>query len=304
LIGYKGAPFQLLCQSDLFRLVYLDDTGAVFVKASEMTTPALDCRTAKLTTPVESASSDERYRFWVAAGWLYYNLGRPLEALEAFDRARAIFDEDPFWYQMYGLTLALDGKLDEAEKYLRTAIALRPSPQNLDALAILVSKRGRYAEAMDLYKESAARAGSDAWNEWLFYSETALNARLAQDALGAADRALEEFPFVGAAAPLGTLYSVRLQRVRGIALLALDQPARAAEALQQAADAAPSGTRLQETLYLWLTDAYYQSGRRMDARLALDRSKALAATRGGEESAADDPNNKRRKELEELLIHR
>jgi tetratricopeptide (TPR) repeat protein len=299
-IGYKGAPFSLLCQSSLFRLAYLDDTAAVFVKASEMTTPALDCRTVQLTPPAESAPSivgmGDRYHFWVNAGWLYYNLGRLPEALEAFDRARAIFDGDAFWYQMYGLTLAQEGRLDEAEKYLRYSIALRLSPQNIDPLAILVSKRGHYKEAMDLYKQSAARAGSDAWNEWLFYSETALNARSAQDALWGADRALEEFPFVGAAAPLGTLYSVRLQRVRGIALLALDQPAKAADALQQAADAAPAGSLLQETLYLWLTDASYRSGRRSDARLALDRSKALAATR-----EADGPNNKRRKELEELL---
>jgi tetratricopeptide (TPR) repeat protein len=245
---------------------------------------------------------EDRYRFWINAGWLYYNLGRAPEALAAFDQARAIFDGSAFWYQMYGLTLALEGHTDVAETYLRTAIDLRPSPQNIDPLAILLTKRGRYKEAMDLYEQSAARAGSDAWNEWLFYSETALDARLAPEALSAADRALQEFPFQGAAAPLGTLYSVRLQRVRGIALLALDQPAQAADALQKAADAAPPGSRLQETLYLWLTDAYYRSGRRRDARLALDRANALAATHGGLGSPNnDDPNNARRKELEELL---
>jgi hypothetical protein len=111
-IGYKGAPFGLLCQSGLFRLAYLDDTAAVFVKASEMTTPALNCRTVQLTPAAESASPEDRYHFWVDAGWLYYNLGRPPEALEAFDRARAIFDGGAFWYQMYGLTLAQEGKVD------------------------------------------------------------------------------------------------------------------------------------------------------------------------------------------------
>jgi DNA-binding SARP family transcriptional activator len=66
---------------------------------------------------------------------------------------------------------------------------------------------------------------------------------------------------------------------------------------------------LQETLYLRLADAYYQSGRRADARTALDRANGLAAMLGENGNSGSNENDgkyssgnaERRQRLEWLL---
>jgi DNA-binding SARP family transcriptional activator len=109
------------------------------------------------------------------------------------------------------------------------------------------------------------------------------------------------------AASLGRTFTARMQGIRGDALLYLYQAPKAVDALEQGARAAPAGTMLQETMYLRLADAYYQSGRRSDARTTLDRANALAAALGNDGknvddgSAPDAANDERRKQLEWLL---
>jgi tetratricopeptide (TPR) repeat protein len=234
----------------------------------------------KLTSPPESAPAEYRYHFWINAALLYYNLRRAEEAIQAFDRARAIFDGDSTWYAQYAEVLAFQGKFDGAEKNFRTSIALRPAPTNLDALADLLNNRGRYDEALDVYAQAAARSGSDAWDVWLAYSETALSAGRPQAALDAIERVVADNPFHGSAEAIGRGLAVRCLTVKGAALLALLRPTEAIAVLHEAMHVATSDPQVQGPLLVSVADAYWQTGRRAEARQAFDEARALGMEKG------------------------
>jgi tetratricopeptide (TPR) repeat protein len=150
------------------------------------------------------------------------------------------------------------------------------------------------------------------YEAWSALAPTALLAGRPKEALQAAERALEDSPFHGEAESLGRAFTARMQGVRGDALLYLFQAPKAVDALREGVRAAPDGTPLQETMYLRLADAYYQSGRHADARIALNRANALAAawqkngnvndsTDAKNDKADDSANAERRKRLEWLL---
>jgi tetratricopeptide (TPR) repeat protein len=279
-IGYRGARFDTFCKSPLFKLAYLDETAAVWVKTEDMTTPPLDCATVKLTPPPESAPAEYRYHFWINAGTLYYNLRRGPEAIEALDRARAIFDGDATWYQEYAEVLAFQGKYDEAETAVRTSIALHPAPTNLDTLATMLKNRGRYDEALEYFSQGAARSGSDAWDEWLGYAETAITAGRPQDALDAIDRVLRGSPFHGSAEMLGRGLVARCMTFKGMALLMMLRSTEAVAAFQEAMRLATSDPQVQGPLQVGVADAYWQTGRREEARRAFEEAKAMGMEHG------------------------
>jgi tetratricopeptide (TPR) repeat protein len=279
-IGYRGARFDKFCKSDQFKLAYLDETAAVFVKAADLTTPPLDCATVTLTPPPETAPAEYRYHFWINAGVLYYNLRRAPEAIAALDRARAIFGGDATWYSEYAEVQAYQGHFAEAEENFRKSIALRPAPTNLDALADLLTNRGRYDEALDIYTQAAARSGSDAWDVWLAYAQTALSAGRPQAALDAVDRVVAGSPFHGSAEAIGRGLTARCWTYRGMALLVLLRSNEAIAAFREAMHVATSDPQVQGPLLVGVADAYWQTGRRAEARQAFEEAKALGMENG------------------------
>jgi tetratricopeptide (TPR) repeat protein len=279
-IGYRGARFDKFCKSDQFKLAYLDETAAVFVKTADLTTPPLDCDTVTLTPPPETAPAEYRYHFWINAGVLYYNLRRAPEAIAALDRARAIFDGDPTWYSEYAEVQAYQGHFAEAESDFRKSIALRPAPTNLDALADLLTNRGRYDEALDIYTQAAERSGPDAWDVWLAYAQTALSAGRPQAALDAVDRVVAGNPFHGSAEAIGRGLTARCWTYRGMALLVLLRSNEAVAAFREAMHVATSDPQVQGPLLVGVADAYWQTGLRVEARQAFEQAKALGMEKG------------------------
>jgi tetratricopeptide (TPR) repeat protein len=274
-IGYRGARFDMFCKSNVFKLAYMDETASVFVRASDITTAPLNCDTVTLPPPPESAPAAHRYHFWINAGTLYYNLRRPQEALQAYDRARAIFDGDATWYQEYAEVLASQRKFDEAEKYLRKSIELRPASVNMHVLAELLEAQKRHAEALEWYSKAASRAGSDAWSEWLSFSEAAIAAGRPQDALDAIERVFAGSPYHGPAEMIGRGLLARCYTLKGMALLALLRPTDSIAALHEAMRLATTDPNVQGPLQVGVADAYWQTGRRVEARRAFDEAKKM-----------------------------
>jgi tetratricopeptide (TPR) repeat protein len=309
-IGYSTLPLRKACDSTLLRLVYFDETAAVFVLTSALTpamnAPALDCQTAPIAPPPPDADTSARYRYWSNAARLFNVLKRSADAEHAIAEARAIFDRDAGLHLDIARLRKDQDQPREAERAYREVVEMAPYASYWEELGDFLASQERHNEARQCYWQAVAHAYRP-YEAWASLAPSALLAGRPAEALLAADRALEDSPFHGSAASLGRTFTARMQGIRGDALLYLYQAPKAVEALEKGVSVAPPGTRLQETMYLRLADAYYQSGRRADARAALDRANALAKTLGSDEkngsdgNTSDAVNDERRKRLEWLL---
>jgi Flp pilus assembly protein TadD len=313
-MGYGTLPLRKACESPLLHLVYLDETAAVFVLASDRAAagklPALDCKTAPLPPPTDTAVP-ARFRYWTNAARLFGVLARPADAEHAIQQASLIFEHDPALHLDLARLRADQERPAEAEREYRKVVELAPYASYWEEFGDFLSSQERFNEARQCYWQAVAHAYRP-YKAWASLAPSALLAGRAAEALLAADRALEESPFHGAAESLGATFVARMQGVRGDALLYLFQAPKAVSALELGLRSAPAGTRLQETMYLRLADAYYQSGRQADARAALNQANALASTLGNASAAkegttadngaaAQRVNDERRQRLEWLL---
>ena len=274
--GYGGLPVKAFCDSDEFRLAYVDETAVVFVDADSLPgLKALDCRSFALNVPSPSASTWDRYQFYANAGKLYFALERDAEAEQAWQHAAAIFPDDSALHLDIGRLRHIQGRLPEAEQEYRQAIQLLPSPASWYALGDLLSHQGRDVEAMECFRESALR-NARPHEAWAALGRSALAAQRPLQALEAANRALETNPYWGAAATAGSGFVARTRAVRGAALLALGEAPAAIDSLEAAVHTAVD-PRLSAGLRLALADAYRQAGRLGDARRSLEEAKKLGA---------------------------
>jgi tetratricopeptide (TPR) repeat protein len=277
--GFGGLPVKSFCESDQFRLVYLDETAAVFVTADSLPMMALgqglDCRTAVLNPPAPSASAWDRYQFYANSGKLYYALERDNEADQAWQQALTIFPDDAALHLDVGQLRHVQGRLGDAEREFRRALDLRPTAVSWYALGDLLTQQGKDLEAMECFQESALRS-TQPHEAWAAMARSALAAQRPLQALAAANRALETSPYVGAVAANGRSFTARTLAVRGAALQALGQGPAAIDSFEAAVRTAVE-PRLSIGLRLALADAYRKAGRIDDARRSLEEAKKLGA---------------------------
>lgn len=276
--GYRGFPLKSFCDSDRVRLVYLDDTAAVFVTpdaAAEAHVPALNCRTAPLEPPASPASSWDRYQFYANAGKLFYALERDTEADQAWEQARAIFDDDSSLHLDIGQLRHAQTRLPDAEREFQQAIRLRPTPTAYYALGNLLSGERRPFEAIEYFHQSALREVRP-HEAWAAMGRSAMDAQRPAQALDCANRALAAHPYRGDATSLGRGFIARTQALRGAALMALGRAPQAVEALEQAVRVSSDPT-FTIGLRLDLCEAYRLAGRLDDARHELSMAKQSGA---------------------------
>jgi tetratricopeptide (TPR) repeat protein len=271
--GGYGVPLRALCDS-AFDLVYLDDAAAIFARRGRHQLPALSCKTA----PVEPSAGAASFHYWANAGKLYYALERDAEADAAWQKARAIFDDDPSLHLDLGQLRHAQGRLPEAEREFRRAIALRGTPTAWYALGDLLLRQGRFAESAACFRESAARsaaphearrAEADAW----------LGAGQPQRALDAAHRALDASPFRGPAASMGRGFTARALLARAAALLALHRAPEAQASLDAAWKLGPQDVSLRLRLHLASAEAASQQGNPAAAQQHLESAEQLRSKR-------------------------
>jgi len=278
-VGYRGASLYKFCNSDRVRLVYLDETAAVFVLASETDLPGIDCQTVKLTPPPESAPEAERYHFLVNTAGIYYQLRRVVDADYAYSRAERMYDQD--WVVHLGIAevRVAQGRWQEAEAEFHRSINIRGSAVNWLGLGAMLMKHHRPLAAMGAFQQSIARE-SEGYKEWSSLGEAAIAAGRPQEALNAAERALASNPWHGPAEELGRSAHCRALIVKGAALLALFRVQEAMATLEEAMKLAPFDPAIQGPLHAGLADAYKQTGRMAEAKKAYQEAKRLGAGEG------------------------
>lgn len=204
--------------------VYLDTHAAIFARVKPETAALLsrlqiDCNKVRFDHPPGIAGyrgRAEAFRYYVNAGYILLDLGRPAEALDSLDHAEGTFSGNAFLHLVRGFALQRLGRWAEADGELSTSSELGSDDAAL-ALAARYDQLGRYADEARILNRVAGRSDRPHWLYLkLGYAQLALGQP--QEALISFDQADKESPYVGDAVPLGEAFRAQLEEGRHRAL--------------------------------------------------------------------------------------
>ena len=160
--GMEHGHLRDFCASDVWRPVYLDEVSAVFVRRTPQTESlirrlAIDCATAPLPAETVFKSHADEFAAYLNAAGVLELLGRNLEALDASDRALAMFPDSVSAHLVRAGALGGMGRRAEAERELLTANALSPTEYTWSDLANFYRSAGRGSDAIAAMKEASER---------------------------------------------------------------------------------------------------------------------------------------------------
>ncbi|MEZ4470414.1 MAG: tetratricopeptide repeat protein [bacterium] len=92
---------------------------------------------------------------WAALGRAYQQQGRPAEAVQAFERARALDIDDPRFPEDYSAALAAAGKIEDARAALQAALARFPTADRWMRLGMLHLREGHLPAARAAFESAA-----------------------------------------------------------------------------------------------------------------------------------------------------
>ncbi len=272
--GIEHGQLKKLCASNTWRPVYLDEVSAVFVRRMPETEALIlrfgvDCTTAPLPAESDFSSRAEEFVAWSNAAGVLTALGRDQEALDAANKALALFPGNVSTRLVKVAALAGVGREADAEKELLTAVALSPSEYTWSDLAEFYRHEGRGTEAIAALQK-AAELQADPQETLLELGYYALNAGHPEDALKALDQA-ERFASSDEKKTSGRgSFAYKLATGRAEAWKQLGDTKRAAAFQEEAVKLAPDAPQP----WLNLAAIYELQGRSADA----DRAKARAAS--------------------------
>jgi Tfp pilus assembly protein PilF len=272
--GIEHGHLRDFCNSNSWKPVYLDEVSAVFVRRSPQTETLIqrfpvDCATAPL--PVETAftSRSEEFAAWANAAVVLQALGRNLDALDASEKALAIFSGSAAAHLARAGALTAMNRPDEAEKELLTITALSPTEYSWSNLASLYRRQSRPSEAIVAMKK-ATELQADPHATLIQLGYYALAAGHPDDAIEAFDEAEHTAPENERKSTGKDSFAYKLATGRAEAWTKMGRPERATQFQEQAVQLAPNSPQP----WLNLAEIYQSAGRSADA----DRAKAHAAS--------------------------
>jgi tetratricopeptide (TPR) repeat protein len=272
--GIEHGPLKELCASSTWRPVYLDEVSAVFVRRTPQTEAliqrlAVNCATAFLPVQTEFNRRADEFAAWVNAAGVLQALGRNLDALDASEKALAMFPGSVSAHLARAGALTMMNRRADAEKELLTAVALNPSEHTWGDLASFYRMEDRASDSIAAMKK-AADLQADPTSTFLQIGYYALNAGHPDDALGAFDEAMHSASAEEKQSTGRGSFAYNLASGRAQAWSKLGDPKQAAFFQEQAVQLAPNTPQP----WLNLAEIYQSQGRSADA----DRAKARAAS--------------------------
>ncbi|HYU46572.1 MAG TPA: hypothetical protein VEK84_10400 [Terriglobales bacterium] len=163
LARYDGAVQFLgpLCNSGTWRLAYLDEVSAVFVRRTS-DRPSLagqlqaGCSTAILPAQALSSTSSTQFQQWANAALVLHVLGRQSEALDASSRALRIFPDSANLHFIRAKILTALGRARQAQAECFAALELEPNDVTWASLADLYWGAGDKIRAVDAMRRAIA----------------------------------------------------------------------------------------------------------------------------------------------------
>jgi tetratricopeptide (TPR) repeat protein len=229
----------------------------------------VDCSTAPLPAETVFSSRSEEFAAYVNAATVLAVLGRNLDALDASEKALAIFPGSVEAHLARAAALTGMNRAAEAEKELLGVIALSPSEYTWSDLASFYRRQGRVTEAIAaMRKATELQANPQAGLVQIGYY--ALNAGHPDDALEAFDKAVRYASSTEKNSTGRGSFAYNVASGRAEAWSRIGDTKRAAFFQEQAVQLAPNAPQP----WLNLAEIYQQEGRAADA----DRAKARAAS--------------------------
>ena len=277
--GLGKFPLQDFCQSLEWKLVYLDDVSAIFVRnrpenGEVIRKLALSCGTAKITPP-EAAQGDslraraERFNYLMNAGSIFYLLSRDKEAASALEQAEQLFPDNPNLHLVKGQFFSATNRSQEAEReYLRVA-ERQPSDVAWYMLARLYSSEHRYGDAVRCIREAVplSRVPHDRLRAlgtlYVYMNQP-------KDALAAFERAERISPYREDSSDLGKQFQAQVAEGRARAYRELNDVDRAVAQQELAVTLNPGNA----AWWAMLADLYQVQGQAEKSSQA--REKALS----------------------------
>ena len=272
--GIANGPLKDFCVSDTWRPVYLDGVSAVFVRRTPQTEALIrrfpvNCATAPLPVETEFSSRTEEFDAWANAAGVLVVLGRNLDALEAADKALAIFPTSVDARLARAGALLGMNRWMEAERELLTAIALSPSAYTWWDLEEFYRKEGRGSEAIAAMRKSV-KLQTDPTSNLMQMGYYALEVGHPDDALEAFDEAVRSASASEKKSTGRGSFAYNVATGRSEAWSKIGDPKRAIAFQEQAVQLAPEAPQP----WLNLAEIYQSQGRSADA----ERAKARAAS--------------------------
>jgi tetratricopeptide (TPR) repeat protein len=284
--GLGSFPLPDYCQSTKWKLVYLDDTGAVFLRnrpenAALLTKFARPCETAALAPPATATGDSyraraERFTYLTNTASIYFLLARDAEADGALREAEALFPENPSLHLVKAQLLQANNHFEEAEREFVRALQSAPSDGGWFALAHLYAAEHRYAEAERCVKNAAALSQM-AYDRWRSLGQLYLVMKEPQEALAAFDRAGRLSPYTGDASEFGAEFNAKLAEGRARSYRAMNDLPRAVAQQEIAVTLTP----MNAARWFALGDLYEAAGEAAKAAGARSRGAALQKQQGG-----------------------
>ncbi len=223
--GYRISP-ALLCSSQAFRLVYLDEVSGVWIRNSPGNQAWLDrlgrpCPGEPF--PVPDGTRAQRYNFLANAGQLYQSLGNDALALEAYTQAEKLFGDDASLRLNVATIWQRNGRVEEARREYLNSLRGRPTASAWHALAMLEYEQARYEIAADAFLRAARRSVLPHESHRM-RGESLLALRRPQEALAAFDDAERSSRYRDPQSPAAITFSAALNDGRARARAALGQP--------------------------------------------------------------------------------
>jgi tetratricopeptide (TPR) repeat protein len=273
--GLKPALLLGLCNSSLWRPVYLDEKSAVFVRQSPQNQQVIErfpvnCATAALPASVANEKPAEAFNTWSNAAITLAALGRNSEALAAYQKAFAIYPDSAFLDRNYADLLFAMGNMAGSEQEYLKAIALEPNADTWGALARSYLQRGRTSAGAEAMKQQAEFSP----RPFLILDELGylyLDLHQPQKALQAFNRAARSTPRALRAADNG-FFEFKVAQGQSAAWSALGDLDKATGYQERAAKLQPNAPQPWRRL----ASLYELQGRKDDANRARQRAAELA----------------------------
>lgn len=273
-----GTPdLMSLCESRLWRPVYMDDVSMVLLRNRPENRPwierhELSCQTHDFGAP-PPGSRVAQLNFYANVGTILCYLGRNAEAKEALDRAETAFSGDASVHIALGYLYEANQQLGDAEREYKTALSIkRDWPGAWDALGHFYAAHHRYAEARQDFETAAQLTTIAPYNHYLLLARIDLALQQPEKALEDLNRAERSNPFWRGREDLDRNFFAQIAEGRAQAYQQLGDWQRAIAYQTEATERTPQAAQRWQAL----ASLYRISGQDQLAEHALQQAQNLS----------------------------
>lgn len=293
--GLGSFPLQEYCASKAWRLIYLDDVSAVFIRNATENAALTGklgkrCVDAAITPPAAGSSfraRAERFNALMNAASIFYALARDTEAATALEQAEQLFPNNPNLHLVKAQFYSATNRPDEAEREYLHVVRTNPSDAAWYALARLYAAEHRYAEALRCMQE-AQMLSLVPYERLRGIGLLHVYLNQPQEALAAFEHAEDKSPYRGESSDLGKQFNSQVAEGRARAYRQMNDPDRAVAEQELAVRLSPDNAGW----WTELAELYQAQGQAEKAVQAREKAEAIQS-KTASMSKAPEPAEKK-----------